>query len=102
MDGILLGLTTPSPGREKDLLQWYRDVHFPELLSLEGFSEATLYRFDRTNSAGFEYGAIYHTVPGGLQTAMGAIAEGRSAGSVTVAPSGLYQETAQAWWGSRV
>lgn len=102
VESILLGLTTPGPGRSEEFLRWYSEKHIPELLSLGVFSDAELYRFDVSlGEAHYGYAAIYTVSSEDPQTAKGELANGRSDGRVTPPPQGLYRENAQAWWGIR-
>ena len=54
--------SNPTEGQEQEFNDWYENVHFPEVMAIEGFLTAERFKLNDENSAGeqpYRYLAIY-------------------------------------------
>jgi len=78
--GILIVHTAAADGRDDEFLQWYGDVHIPEILQLSGFTAAR--RFTRVGESAHPYLAVYELEADDITAAQAAIGAAAQAGQL--------------------
>ena len=58
---MMMVLSTPAEGREKEYNEWYQNIHLPDILDVDGYTLGQRYRLSRayTQDGVFPYAALY-------------------------------------------
>lgn len=83
---VLLVLTNPVAGQEKEYNEWYDNIHLREVCALPGFTGARRYRLASGESPQ-KYLALYDIAADNPQQALAGLTQAAGAGTFNMSPA---------------